>query len=473
MIDTFAIRCSVLHLAFGGVLTEQIETDEKVSTLLARVNPTKSIVQTENVPYDIPASWAWVKLSDLYMINPKVEANDNMDSAFVPMEKISAGFDKSFSYEIQNWAQASKNHTRFSDGDVAFAKITPCFENRKSFIACGLPNGIGGGTTELIILRQSEMLPEYTYYLILDQRFILTGTSSYKGTVGQQRVQSDVVKNYLVPVPPYEEQKRIVEKIQQSFFILDTIDALQTQYHDNLAILKSKLIDAGIQGKLTEQLPEDGTAEELYQQIQQEKQALEKAGKIKKSKPLPPVSDEEKPFDIPDSWKWVRFSNLMTNISTGPFGSMLHKSDYVSKGIPLVNPMNIVNGKILPSEKMMVSEESKLRLSSYILHEGMIVMGRRGEIGRCAIVNKNEEGWLCGTGSFFMEPINRIFVKYIVILLSTIYAKTFLGGQSIGMTMSNLNHTILTKMPVPLPPLSEQKRIVAMLEEMLPLCEMM
>ena len=184
------------------------------------------------------------------------------------MERISAGFDRSFSYVTQSWEQASTNHTKFADGDVAFAKITPCFENRKSFIAYGLPNGIGGGTTELIILRQNKILPEYTYYLLLDQRFISTGTSSYKGTVGQQRVQSKVIKNYLVPIAPYPEQQRIVERIEQAFSVLDTIDALQKQYTDNLAVLKSKLVDAAMHGKLTEQHIEDGTGNELYNQIQ-------------------------------------------------------------------------------------------------------------------------------------------------------------------------------------------------------------
>lgn len=471
MIDTFAIRCNVLKIAFSGQLSQHEGEDGAIDDLLKRVNPNREIKQSEAGPYEIPENWAWVKLEDLYEINPKVEAADDTDAAFIPMERISAGFSDSFTFEVQKWSAASKNHTRFADGDVAFAKISPCFENRKSFIATGLPNGIGGGTTELIILRQKEMLPRFTYYVTLDQRFIHEGVASYKGTVGQQRVKSDVIKNYMVAVPPKEEQQRIIEKIESIFSALDTIDTLQGQYQDNLATLKSKIIDAGIQGKLTEQLPEDGNAEELYQQIQQEKAALEKAGKIKKSKPLPPVTEEEKAFEIPEKWKWVRFSDLMLTISTGPFGSMLHKSDYVNNGIPLINPMNIVGGRIIPSDKMMVSEESRLRLASYVLHEGMIVMGRRGEMGRCAIVNQNENGWLCGTGSFFMEPSNCILVQYVIVLLSTIYAKTYLGGQSIGMTMSNLNHTILTKMPVPLPPLAEQKRIVAKLEELLPLCE--
>ena len=468
MIDTFAIRCSVLHLAFSGVLTEHIETDGNISDLLTRANPTKSIAQTENVPYDIPASWAWVKLSDLYKINPKVEADDNIDSAFVSMEKISAGFDRSFSYEIQNWAQASKNHTRFTDGDVAFAKITPCFENRKSFIACGLPNGIGGGTTELIILRQSEMLPEYTYYLILDQRFILTGTSSYKGTVGQQRVQSDVIKNYLVPVPPYEEQKRIVEKIQQAFSILDTIDTLQTQYHNNLAILKSKLIDAGIQGKLTEQLPEDSTAEELYQQIQQEKQALEKAGKIKKSKPLPPVSDEEKPFDIPENWKWIRLKEL--GVFSGGKTPSMANHEYWDKGDVLWITSKDMKRKYISASEMMITKQAAQDMTIYPENTVLFVV-RSGILRRLFPVAILKDKGTINQDLKAIELYIHDMHEYVYYLLKGLEKTILFQYTKDGTTVNNIVFDSMLSMPLPLPPLAEQRRIVAKLEELLPLCE--
>lgn len=150
---------------------------------------------------------------------------------------------------------------------------------------------------------------------------------------------------------------------------------------------------------------------------------------------------------------------------------MLHKSDYVTDGIPLVNPANIVNGEIVASDKMMVSGETAKRLETYSLRTGMIIMGRRGEMGRCAIVGEQEDGWLCGTGSFFMMPASCLFARYIRMFFSTSYAKGYLSGASVGTTMNNLNHKILSNIPVPLPPLAEQKRIVAKLEEILPLCE--
>ena len=120
---------------------------------------------------------------------------------------------------------------------------------------------------------------------------------------------------------------------------------------------------------------------------------------------------------------------------------------------------------------MMISAETAKRLESYTLHAGMIVMGRRGEMGRCAVVTDVEDGWLCGTGSFFIQPNSELYVQYISTFFATPYAKAYLGGESVGTTMSNLNHKILSSMPVPLPPLAEQKRIVAKLEEILPLCD--
>ena len=235
--------------------------------------------------------------------------------------------------------------------------------------------------------------------------------------------------------------------------------------------MKNAILQAAMQGKLSEQLDTDSSVDELLDNIKAERERLVKEGKIKKEKPLPEISEDEKPFEIPESWKWVRFSELMNSMSTGPFGSMLHKSDYVSNGIPLVNPANIINGCIIASDKMMVSEETVKRLESYVLQTGMIVMGRRGEMGRCAVVGEKENGWLCGTGSFFMMPSTCMFVDYLSMFFTTPYAKAYLSGASVGTTMSNLNHKILSSMPVPIPPLAEQKRIVAKLEEILPLCE--
>lgn len=458
MIDTFAIRCNVLKLAFSGQLSQHEVEDGAIDDLLKRVNPNREIKQSEAGPYEIPENWAWVKLEDLYEINPKVEAADDTDAAFIPMERISAGFSDSFTFEVQKWSAASKNHTRFADGDVAFAKISPCFENRKSFIATGLPNGIGGGTTELIILRQKEMLPRFTYYVTLDQRFIHEGVASYKGTVGQQRVKSDVIKNYMVAVPPKEEQQRIIEKIESIFSALDTIDTLQGQYQDNLATLKSKIIDAGIQGKLTEQLPEDGNAEELYQQIQREKLALEKAGKNKKSKPLPPISDEEKPFDIPENWKWVKLGNVITLVS----GTDFKPEDYNDSGIGMPYMTGASN---IENDKLIINRWTPCPRN--IAYEGDLLLVCKGSgFGKLVICNVSEAH--IARQFMSIRPYYGVDVNYVKAVMINSFQIIKEAGKGL---IPGVDRDTVLNIPLPLPPLAEQKRIVAKLEELLPLCE--
>ena len=459
MIDTLSIRNSILRLGFSGKLTSQQNTDEKVSDMLSRINPKKDIVQTENTPYEIPQTWSWVKLSDLYSINPKVEAAESDEAAFIPMERICPGFTDNFTYEVQSWAKASKNHTKFRDEDVAFAKISPCFENRKSFIARNLPNGIGGGTTELIILRQLEMLPEYTYYLVLDQRFINTGAASYKGTVGQQRVQSDVIKNYLVPVPPFSEQKRIINKVSEAFSILDVIDELQNQYASNQEALKSKLIDAAIQGKLTEQLPEDGTAEELFKKIQEEKAILMKEGIIKKEKPLPVISDTEAPFEIPGNWKWVHIKDVGITV-TGNTPSK-NRPEYYGGEYPFYKPADLDAGRHITeaSEYLTESGWSVARQ----LNKGAILVCCIGSIGKCAIIDND------GTANQQINALSPILCdsEYLMLAIESDAFKHQLDQGSRATTVSIINKSKFDNCIIPLPPLSEQKRIVDRVNKLL------
>lgn len=176
------LKSKIIDAGIQGKLTEQLPEDGNAEELYQQIQREKLALEKagkikkskplppisdEEKPFDIPENWKWVRLADVYEINPKVNADDNINAAFIPMERISAGFDRSFSYVVQKWSEASKNHTRFCDGDVAFAKISPCFENRKSFVVENLPNSLGGGTTELIILRQKLIDPLFTYIYIL------------------------------------------------------------------------------------------------------------------------------------------------------------------------------------------------------------------------------------------------------------------------------------------------------------------
>jgi type I restriction enzyme S subunit len=149
---------------------------------------------------------------------------------------------------------------------------------------------------------------------------------------------------------------------------------------------------------------------------------------------------------------------------TGPFGSLLHKSDYVTGGIPLVNPAHITAIGIEPDMRKTVSEETAQCLSSYIIREGDIVIGRRGEMGRCALVTDVEDGWLCGTGSFFIKPSERCDPGYLVRFLRSDACKQTLESIAGGAVMPNLSNTDLGNLPIDLPPLERQKAILGEIE---------
>ncbi len=173
-----------------------------------------------DIPFDIPKSWAWTRIKDIVQINPKNESPDDVESAFIPMDKINAGYGSSYTYDIVKWGTIKRNFVHFTDGDIAFAKITPCFQNRKSVIFDNLPNGIGAGTSELKVLRPygETLNRSFILYFLKSPYFIDEAT--FKGTANQQRILSGYLENKLFPMPPVKEQERIVNRIEQLLQLL-------------------------------------------------------------------------------------------------------------------------------------------------------------------------------------------------------------------------------------------------------------
>jgi len=175
----------------------------------------------------LPKGWAWCRLGDIGTINPKNKLNDELDVSFIPMPLISDGFSNVHTSEVKKWENIKKGYTHFCNEDIGIAKITPCFENRKSVIFNNLKNGVGAGTTELYILRNNKTLSfnKYIFWFIKTQEFINNGIKAFTGAVGQQRISRDFIENTLIPLPPLAEQYRIVQKIETYFSFLDTIES--------------------------------------------------------------------------------------------------------------------------------------------------------------------------------------------------------------------------------------------------------
>ena len=174
---------------------------------------------------------------------------------------------------------------------------------------------------------------------------------------------------------------------------------------------------------------------------------------------------ENVPFEIPDGWCWTTVEEVCSKFSTGPFGSMVHKTDYVANdGVPMVNPANIVNSNVSNKYLVLVSVDKAKDLRKYRLEEGDVVIARRGDLSKCAVINKKQQGFLCGTGSFSLHLIY-ILPEYFQLVYLSPYVQSILNTECVGATMNNLNQGVLGAVLFPLPPLNEQYKILLELEK--------
>ena len=173
----------------------------------------------------MPNNWVVAAIRDVFTINQKNNASDDLVAGFVPMNAIKDGFSNSFSFEKRFWKDIKSGFTHFANGDVAVAKISPCLENRKSMVISDLPNGIGAGTTELLIFRSNVLISEFALLFFKSDNFIKLCTGTFNGVVGQQRVGRNIVEQIHIPIPPKSTQKKIVTKIEELYSMLNEIEA--------------------------------------------------------------------------------------------------------------------------------------------------------------------------------------------------------------------------------------------------------
>jgi type I restriction enzyme S subunit len=226
------LREMIYNLAVTGNLTQQLEGESDASELLESITKNKanrikekkfksspkfdkkSIFPPSNI--EIPQHWQWTNLVSIGEISPKNQADDDLDTSFIPMRGISQFYSGVLTPEKRKWSKIKKGYTQFADGDVVIAKITPCFENGKSAVISGLTNGLGAGTTELHVVRPLPGIdPRYIYVFLRSPLFMIEGELFMTGTAGQKRLTSEYFATRAFPLPPEEEQGRIVDKIDE------------------------------------------------------------------------------------------------------------------------------------------------------------------------------------------------------------------------------------------------------------------
>ncbi|NCC61548.1 MAG: restriction endonuclease subunit S [Verrucomicrobiae bacterium] len=203
----------------GEKLYQEIQAEKRRLIKAGKIKREKPLPEiTENeIPFDIPENWKWVRVGNITSLNPKNILDDNINVAFIPMPCVADGFRNQHTFEVRKWQKIKKGFTHFSNGDIGIAKITPCFQNRKSVIFKELENGCGAGSTELSIVRaiKNTLVREYLLWFFKTNYFIVNGVKSFAGTAGQQRIHKDFLKTCLIPLPPLAEQKRIVAKLEE------------------------------------------------------------------------------------------------------------------------------------------------------------------------------------------------------------------------------------------------------------------
>ncbi|MBR1408553.1 MAG: restriction endonuclease subunit S [Clostridia bacterium] len=474
---------SILQLAIQGKLVEQrpeegtaeklykqIQAEKQALIKAGKIKKEKPLpeITEEEIPFEIPESWKWVYIGDIFLHNTGKAQNASGSSSGTIRKFITTS----------NLYWNCFDFSKVKEMPFTEQEIERCSAKKGDLLVC--EGGDCGRTAiwtydeEVCIqnhvhrLRPYALLSiEYYYYLFYLYKF--TGRLRGRG-VAIQGLSSEAIHKVVCPLPPLAEQKRIVAKIEELLPLIERYEKAWTRLEDfNRRFpgdLQKSILQLAIQGKLVEQRPEEGTGEELYKQIQAEKQTLIKAGKIKKEKPLPEIAEDEVPFEIPESWKWVRWGDLSESIQYG-----YNAPAQESGRIKMVRISDIQDGQVL-WDSVPYCDISEQDIPTYLLSANDILFARTGgTVGKTYLVKD--------------VPEESIYAGYLIrtrysVKLCPEYMKHFMESQlywdqlhngTIATAQPNCNGKTLSKMILPLPPLAEQKRIVAKLEELLPLCE--
>lgn len=481
------LKNSILQLAVQGKLVEQRAEEGTARELLEQIKlekeqlikdkkikkskPLPEITEDE-IPFEIPESWEWVRLIDLCSLisdgTHKTPAYVEYGVPFISVKDISSGVMDFSNVKYITLEEHEKLISRCKPemNDVLLCRIGTlgkaikiCTDKEFSiFVSLGLLKLIEADVADYIV----QVINSGYGYRWIDDNKVGGGTHTNK-------INLDTLRGMPIPIPPLEEQHRIVAKIEEILPYIDQYDKAYTKleiFNKKFPEdMKKSILQMAMQGKLVEQRPEEGTADGLYEQIVAEKAQLIKDGKIKKEKPLPEIAEDEIPYEIPSSWRWVRFSEVM-DVRDGTHDS----PKYIETGIPLVTSKNISGGGLYFSNVKYISREDADKINERSnVDTGDILFAMIGSIGNPVIVNKDREFCVKNVALFKNYDKSKMCIEYVYWFL---YREQYIMKKvASGGVQSFISLKVFRNYLFPLPPFEEQKRIVAKIEELLPYCD--
>ena len=351
------LRQAILQAAIQGKLTKQLPEDGNAKDLLEQIKAEKAKLVKEGklkkekplpeitedeIPFDIPGNWEWCRIGEVSTYGhtkKKINAQEAVSNMWLlDLEDIEKG-GKLLQKKTVSESKAKGEKTFFEKGNILYSKLRPYLLK----VLEADDNGIC--TPELVPFGMYGKIDNQYVIDFLKSPYVDIEINQLTYGVKMPRVGTETMLNFLIPLPPLSEQKRIVAKVEELMAKIDELEKTEKELNALKkafpADMKASLLQAAMQGKLTEQLPEDGNAKDLLEQIKAEKAKLVKEGKMKKEKPLPEITEDEIPFDIPENWEWVRLNQVL-DVRDGTHDT----PKYVSVGVPLVTSKNLCDGTI-------------------------------------------------------------------------------------------------------------------------------
>ena len=481
-VDTEKLHKKILDLAMRGKLVPQDSQDEPASVLLEKIKEEKAQlikekkikkskplpeITEEEKPFEIPESWEWVRLGEILDVRDGTHDTPKYLDSGVPL--ITAKNLDNGSIDFNN-----VNYISFEDAK----KINQRSKVDKDDIIFAMIGTIGNPVLvqeEYSMAIKNVALLKKIYYL--NMKYILrciqfSENRMYKKSNGgnQKFISLKKIREFTIPLPPLAEQKRIVAKVEECMQAIKTIEDSSKEYEKLENQLDKKVLDLAMRGKLVPKDSQDEPASVLLEKIKEEKAQLIKEKKIKKSKPLPEITEEEKPFEIPESWEWVRLGEVAKNelysMADGPFGSNLKKDHYtLSQEVRIIQLSNIGEDGWRNENKKYTTFDHLKEISRSEVKSGDIVIAKMMPAGRAIIVPDIEKKYVLSSDAVKFIPDTRIFKPYMLHLINSPVFKKQVQSDLQGSTRPRTSITKLKNILCPLPPLAEQKRIVTKIEE--------